>query len=77
MVFSIATTDEKRVLDLLEQKYGLHGISDHGSVRVVLQETAVSPTELYESLGGLATSITIGRPSLEDVFIRIAGKSFG
>jgi hypothetical protein len=55
----------------------LHGISDHGSVRVVLQETAVSPTELYESLGGLATSITIGRPSLEDVFIRIAGKSFG
>ena len=77
MVFSIATTDEKRVLDLLDQKYGLLGISDHGSVRVVLQETAVSPMELYESLGGLATSITIGRPSLEDVFIRIAGKSFG
>jgi len=42
----------------------------------VLQETGFSPMELYESLGPLATSLTIGRPSLEDVFIKIAGKSF-
>lgn len=76
MVFSIATLDQKQVLELLKNRYGLEGICDHGSVRLVLQETSVSPTELYAMLGPLATSITIGRPSLEDVFIKIAGKSF-
>ena len=76
MVFSIATADQNQVLELLKNRYGLDGICDHGSVRLVLQETSVSPTELYAMLGPLATSITIGRPSLEDVFIKIAGKSF-
>jgi ABC-2 type transport system ATP-binding protein len=76
MVFSIATPDPKNVVELLSSKYNLKGVSDHGMVRVVMQESAVSPMDLYEGLGSLATSITIGRPSLEDVFIRIAGKSF-
>jgi ABC-2 type transport system ATP-binding protein len=76
VVFSIATAEEKTVLDLLAKDYGLQGICEQGSVRVILQESSVSAMDLYERLGGLATSITIGRPSLEDVFIRIAGKSF-
>jgi hypothetical protein len=32
--------------------------------------------DVYASLGSLVTSMTIGPPSLEDVFLRIAGKSF-
>ncbi|MFM8399763.1 MAG: ABC transporter ATP-binding protein, partial [Pirellula sp.] len=76
MVFTIATSDPTRVIELLSTKYGLSGVSDHGLVRVVMQESAVSPMELYEALGSMATSITIGRPSLEDVFIKMAGKSF-
>lgn len=76
MVLSIATADQTRVLELLEQNHRLKGIGDQGSVRVVLQEQEVSPVELFKSLGPLATSVTIGRPSLEDVFIKIAGKGF-
>ncbi|MFM7974143.1 MAG: ABC transporter ATP-binding protein [Pirellula sp.] len=76
MVFTIATSDPTRVIELLSTKYGLSGVRDHGLVRVVMQESAVSPMELYEGLGSMATSITIGRPSLEDVFIKMAGKSF-
>ena len=76
MVFSITTSDQQQVVELLMNRYGLRGILDHGTVRLVLQETKVSPIELFESLGPLATSITLGRPSLEDVFIKIAGKSF-
>lgn len=76
MVLSIACTDPEQVLAFLEQRYGLNGASDQGMVRIVLSEATVAPMEIYESLGVLATSLTIGRPSLEDVFIRIAGKSF-
>jgi ABC-2 type transport system ATP-binding protein len=76
MVFTIATSEPKYVIELLSTKYGLQGSGDHGIVRVVMRESAVSPMELYEALGSMATSITIGRPSLEDVFVRIAGKSF-
>lgn len=76
MVFTIATSDPTSVIELLSTKYGLSGVSDHGLVRVVMQESAVSPMELYEGLGSMATSITIGRPSLEDVFIKMSGKSF-
>ena len=76
MVFSITTSDQQQVVELLMNRYGLRGILDHGTVRMVKQETKVSPIELFESLGPLATSITLGRPSLEDVFIKIAGKSF-
>jgi ABC-type lipopolysaccharide export system ATPase subunit len=76
MVFTIASSDPTSVIDLLSTKYGLSGVRDHGLVRVVMQESAVSPMELYEGLGSMATSITIGRPSLEDVFIKMAGKSF-
>ncbi len=76
MVFTIATSDPASVIELLSTKYGLSGVSDHGLVRVVMKESSVSPMDLYERLGSMATSITIGRPSLEDVFIKIAGRSF-
>jgi ABC-2 type transport system ATP-binding protein len=76
IVFSVATNEPDRVVEQLEKQYGYHGSIHGGSVRIVRQQTDISPMDVYASLGSLVTSMTIGPPSLEDVFLRIAGKSF-
>lgn len=76
IVFSVATNEPSRVVEQLEKQYGYHGSIHGGSVRIVRQQTDISPMDVYASLGSLVTSMTIGPPSLEDVFLRIAGKSF-
>ncbi|MCY3005191.1 MAG: ABC transporter ATP-binding protein [Planctomycetota bacterium] len=76
IVFSVATNEPHKVIEQLEKQYGFHGSFHGGSVRIVRQQTDISPMEVYASLGSLVSSMTIGPPSLEDVFLRLAGKSF-
>jgi hypothetical protein len=45
-------------------------------VRAVTNDSAQRFAEVFEALGTRALSVTVGRPGLEDVFMRKTGRIF-
>jgi hypothetical protein len=46
-----------------------------GRVRIEVPRGADSAAQLFAALGGAADAVTVGRPTLEDVFLQLTGES--
>jgi ABC-2 type transport system ATP-binding protein len=75
-VLSILSSDPIRTSEIMRCQFGWDAKVFDQTVRVVTQDSITSLAPLMDALGASALSITIGRPSLEDVFIRKTGKPF-
>jgi ABC-2 type transport system ATP-binding protein len=75
-VLSILSSDPIRTSEIMRCQFGWDAKVFDQPVRVVTQDSITSLAPLMDALGASALSITIGRPSLEDVFIRKTGKPF-
>lgn len=75
-VLSILSSDPSRTSEIVRCQFGWDAKVFDQTVRVVTQDSITSLASLMDALGASALSITIGRPSLEDVFIRKTGKPF-
>ena len=75
-VVTVVASDADRVERLLCDDLGLAPQRIHHQFRLQTDSPALLVPVLVEKLGDLAQSITVGRPSLEDVFIAKTGHEF-
>lgn len=72
-LITIAPDDKEAVRQKLEAMQ-VGAVEVHGQYRFTCGDPASMMAELIETLGPAAQSITVGRPSLEDVFIAKTGE---
>lgn len=75
-VISVMTDEPKLVAGVLQSRFGSDPKILDNQVRVVINDAGTVVTDVLQALAGNSLSITIGRPDLEDVFIRRTGTSF-
>ncbi len=75
-VVTVAANDIAKVEQVLRDELGLNPQRVHHQFRLQTDSPATLVPALVEKLGDLAQSISIGRPSLEDVFIARTGQQF-
>jgi ABC-2 type transport system ATP-binding protein len=74
---TIETDDAPALTAAISDRFGLAAHEVDGSVRLELSDAAQWVPRLIESLPGRIQSITLGKPTLEDVFIARTGHRFG
>lgn len=75
-VIMITTSDADSVEQTLRDEFALTPQRLHHQLRLQIDNPAAMVPELADRIGDRVESITIGRPSLEDVFIAKTGRSF-
>ena len=76
VVICIATNDSQAVARILNERLKLASKILDGQVRVSTPEAMSSLSTIIEETKSLASSVSVGRPSLEDVFISKTGHKF-
>ncbi len=76
MVISVSTREPIEVADVLKKHFGWDCTISGETVRALVAESPHRFVEVLESLGPKALSVTVGRPGLEDVFMRKTGRTF-
>ena len=75
-VVTVATDQPEIVCERLRDRMGLEGQVLHNQVRIRSDQPGPMVPPILDELGELATSISVGRPSLEDVFTSKTGHQF-
>ena len=75
-IVTVVANDVDRVERILRQDLGLSPQQLHHQFRLQTESPATLVPALVEALGDDAQSISIGRPSLEDVFVAKTGHEF-
>jgi ABC-2 type transport system ATP-binding protein len=71
----ISTTDDAAAIAALHRQFGLEAQMVEGLVTFAVAEGAAFVPQLFERLGVPITSVTVARPSLDDVFLNFTGTS--
>jgi len=74
-VITIATTDNATSAAELASKFGLTPAADNGSLRVEVSDGAAVIPRLVRDLSARVTAVTLRRPSLDDVFLKLTGRA--
>ena len=75
-VISLTTREPQRVAGILNDKFQLATETVDGTVRLERKRGHEFVPQLIESLPGLIDSVSVGKPTLEDVFIHVTGRYF-
>jgi ABC-2 type transport system ATP-binding protein len=75
-VLTLATREPKRVAQIIADKFQISTETLDGTVRLERKRGHEFVPQLIESLPGLIDSVSVGKPTLEDVFIRVTGRYF-
>ena len=70
------TDEPELVAGVLKSRFGWDPKTLDHQVRVVIDDPGIAIADILQTLAGNSLSITIGRPGLEDVFIRKTGIPF-
>ena len=76
VVVCISTSDPQTVARILKDRFSMESKILDQQVRITASEAMSSLSSVIEETKALASSVTIGRPSLEDVFIAKTGHQF-
>ncbi len=71
----ISTADDEAAIAALKQLFGLDAQMVEGLVTFAVAEGAAFVPQLFERLGVPITSVTVSRPTLDDVFLNFTGTS--
>ena len=74
-VITIATTDNAASAAELASKFGLTPAVDNGTLRVEVPDGATLIPRLVRDLSAQVTAVTLRRPSLDDVFLKLTGRA--
>jgi len=74
-VITIATTDNPASAAELGSKFGLTPAVDDGMLRIEVSDGAAFIPRLVRDLSAQVTSVTLRRPSLDDVFLKLTGRA--
>jgi ABC-2 type transport system ATP-binding protein len=72
-VVILETADSQSLAAKIEQRFGLHPATRDGEVRVEMQNGHRFIAEVVEAFPGAVESVSLHKPTLEDVFIRETG----
>jgi len=75
-VISMVSRDPAALEEALRDRLGLAAEVVDGSVRIERERGHELVVRLIEAAPGLVESVSVGKPTLQDVFIRLTGKSF-
>jgi len=75
-VISMVSRDPAALAEALRDRLGLAAEVVDGSVRIERERGHELVPRLIEAAPGLVESVSVGKPTLQDVFIRLTGKSF-
>jgi ABC-2 type transport system ATP-binding protein len=75
-VISVATTEPEAVRAALKQSLGVEAAVVDGTVRLERPRGHEFVPHLIEAVPGLVDSVSVGKPTLQDVFIRMTGQRF-
>jgi ABC-2 type transport system ATP-binding protein len=75
-VITLATRETSRVAKLIDEQFHIPTEMVDGVVRLERQRGHEFVPQLIESLPGLIDSVSVGKPTLEDVFIHVTGRLF-
>lgn len=73
---TISADDAAALAEELRTRWGLEAVVVEGSVRLELADAHLWVGRVMESYGGRIRAITVGKPTLEDVFIARTGHRF-
>ncbi len=76
VVICIATNDSQAVARILNERLKIASKILDGQVRITTPDAMSSLSNIIEETKSLASSVLVGRPSLEDVFISKTGHKF-
>jgi ABC-2 type transport system ATP-binding protein len=76
LVVSVSSREPLEVAHVLKERFGWDCATSGEMVRAVTNDSAQRFAEVFETLGTRALSVTVGRPGLEDVFMRKTGRIF-
>ena len=74
-VITIATTDNVASTAELASKFGLTPAVDNGTLRIEVSDGAAVIPRLVRDLSAHVTAVTLRRPSLDDVFLKLTGRA--
>ena len=74
-VITIATTDNTTSAAELASKFGLTPALDNGTLRIEVSDGAAVIPRLVRDLSAQVTAVTLRRPSLDDVFLKLTGRA--
>jgi len=75
-VITITTTQPAQVRQVLREKLGVEVAEVEGALRLERERGHEFIPQLIEAVPGLVDSVSVGKPSLEDVFIQLTGQRF-
>ncbi len=75
-VITLSTHQPSRVVEIIRAKFQLETETVDGVVRLERQRGHEFVPQLIEALPGLIDSVSVGKPTLEDVFIHVTGRFF-
>jgi ABC-2 type transport system ATP-binding protein len=75
-VISMVSRDPSALAEALRDRLGLTAEVVDGAVRIERDRGHELVPRLIEAAPGLVESVSVGKPTLQDVFIRLTGKSF-
>ena len=73
-VITITTSSASQVSSQLRQRLGVEPQEIHGTLRIERQRGHEFVPQLIEAAPGLIDSVSVGKPTLEDVFIALTGR---
>jgi ABC-2 type transport system ATP-binding protein len=76
-VLKLAARDPEGLAERLGARFGWSGAVQDGVVRVELPRAHEQVARIVEAFPGEILAVTAGRPTLEDVFVRMTGDRLG
>ena len=74
-VIAIASKEPGRLSGMIRQKFGIEPTVLNGALRIEQQQGHAFISQVVEAFSDMIDSITLSKPTLEDVFIARAGRS--
>jgi ABC-2 type transport system ATP-binding protein len=75
-VISLESAEPQALADAIRDRFGAEGTVVDGTVRIERPDGAALVPRLAEAFPGSIRSITVGKPTLEDVFVQRTGHRF-
>jgi ABC-2 type transport system ATP-binding protein len=76
-VISLESATPEKLVTVIRERFGLEAVIANGRVRLERKTGHAFVPELVEALPGLLQSVSVGKPTLEDVFIHLTGRGLG
>lgn len=75
-VLTITGHDGQKIAERVRQQFGWEAVVIDGAVQVEVPKAHTQVARIVEAFAGELQTVTVGRPTLDDVFIRLTGERF-